>query len=258
MALYSIPAIVFTSLLGLGLSATAPTAQLAPVGKAKKRFGKKKASGAKKAPGKKFPGKKASAKKAASKKTKGGLKKLNLTGKHVGPGPKTSPPKDPTPGNLKGNHKPTVPPSPVGGIKTDPDGDFGFTLSAKVPYVAFAGQLTAHYPRDWQTGSKGHGEVWISNQRLPQETYVEASVFVQPGYEYRVDVCTSSNSGENIFAEVGGTEYHFDAGIDNDDCELNLLLTSNTEGWTTVRVGYDHDGGGAFALDRIDVERTES
>ena len=251
MALYSIPAIVFTALLGLGLSAPAPMAQMASLGAKAKQAKQAKKKTVKPVKKKRF------GKKKAAGKSKAGVKKVQLTGKHVGPGPKTSPPKDPTPGSIKGNHKPTVPPSPVGGVKTDTKGDFAFTLSAKVPYVAFAGHLTARYAREWVPFGPGHGEVWVSNQRLPQETYVEASIFVQPGYEYRVDVCTSSNSGQSIFATVGGTEHHFDAGINDDDCELTLLLSSGTQGWTSVRVGYDHAGGTAFALDRIDVVRTK-
>ena len=168
---------------------------------------------------------------------------------------RTSPPKNPNPGSLTGTASPPRPPAGADDVAADLDADFSFRLTANEPFVPFAGRLTAHYPRDWDTSSFGDGEVWISNQRLPQEAYVQAAIFVQPGYEYRVDLCTKSNSGESIVAEVGGTTHSFDAGVSAADCDLALVLTSGTSGWTNVRLRYAHSDGLAFALNRVEVRR---
>ncbi len=182
--------------------------------------------------------------------------RIAIPAKFVKKGPaRTSPPKDPTPGSLTGTSSPPRPPVGADDVAADLDGDLSFRLTANAPFVPFAGRLTAHYPRDWDTSSFGDGEVWISNQRLPQEAYVQAEIFVQPGYEYRVDLCTTSNSGESIVAEVGGTTHSFDAGINVADCDLTLLLTSGTAGWTNVRLRYAHSDGLAFALNRVKVQR---
>ena len=168
-----------------------------------------------------------------------------------------SPPKDPTPGSLKGNGGGGgLPPGP-GSVQTNDHGELSFVLSANQPRVKFAGRLEAHYPRDWETNPSGDGRVWISNHRLPGETYVKALIFVQPGYEYRVDVCASTNNSESLVAKVGGVTHNFDIGFGIDDCELPLLLESNETGWTSIQVALAHNEPSAFALDRFEVRRTK-
>lgn len=179
-------------------------------------------------------------------------KKITLGKAHV------SPPKNPTPGSIKGNGGGGggLPPGP-GSVQTNDDGELSFVLSANQPFVKFAGMLSAHYPRDWEPSVHDHGEVWISNHRLPGETYVTASIFVQPGYEYRVDVCVSANSNEDLVAKVGNTTTNFDAGHSDDDCNLPLILESGETGWTDIEVRIAHNEPGAFALDRFEVRRTK-
>ncbi|MEM6994425.1 MAG: hypothetical protein AAF721_28175 [Myxococcota bacterium] len=186
-------------------------------------------------------------------------KKVQIQRAHVRPGPSASPPHDPTPNHLQGNGggRPPLPPGP-GNVQTTPGGDFAFTLSANAPYVPFAGRISAHYPRDWETSAYNPGHVWISNHRLPGETYVDATVFVQPGYEYRVELCTRSNDGQTIQAEVGDTVHVFNAGTSISNCDLTLLLQSNTQGWTDIRLRFDGDQGTAFALNQVKVVRSET
>ena len=229
------------------LAAPTPSADAAPSPKAKKSTKTRKSTrGPKARKGKP----KATKVGKAGKITK--AKKIKLKKAHV------SPPKDPTPGSIKGNGGGGgLPPGP-GSVQTNDDGELSFVLSANQPFVKFAGRLMAHYPRDWETSAhREHGEVWISNHRLPGETYVKAFIFVQPGYEYRVDVCVSANNNESLVARVGDTTTNFDAGHDDEDCNLPLLLESGETGWTSIQVGIAHNDPGAFALDRFEVRRTK-
>ncbi len=180
--------------------------------------------------------------------------------KHVSPERgRSSPPADPTPGSLKGNGGGgSLPPPPTNDVQTNTNGDLSFTITPNTPFIPFAGRLEAHYPRDWETSAYNPGHVWISNNRLPGETYVDAKIFVQPGYEYRVDLCTRSNSGQTIQAEVGDVTHTFDAGVSISDCDLSLVLQPSAQGWTKIRLSFPGTSGGAFALNQVKVLRTET
>ena len=164
-----------------------------------------------------------------------------------GPGAKTTggPPPPPKPG--------------ASDVTNDTNGKFKFVLSANTPFVPFAGRLLARYPRNWQTSGNGGGPgglVWLSDMRLPGESYAEAKIFVEPGHTYDVKLCAQSTSADaTVRATVGGAVTTFSAGFTG--CDITLKLIPKDRGWTTVKIDFaDADVEKAFAIERVEVVRS--
>jgi hypothetical protein len=152
---------------------------------------------------------------------------------------------------------PTAGPSAgVNVLPTEP-GEWSFVLSANTPRVAGGGWLVAHYARDWESnGNEGPGgNIWLSQNRLPNETYVQAKIAVDPAHEYEVTLCTEGS--ELVRAKVGNSSSTFPAG--NSDCDLTLVIKPTEKGIATLMLEFvepaKENSPNSFNVRRIEVIR---
>jgi hypothetical protein len=151
-------------------------------------------------------------------------------------------------------------PSGQGAVQHDEPDEIAFTLSANTPNIPYRGRLIGHYPREWRTEGDSlgpGGEIWLSQNQVPNLSYVIAQIHVEPGHDYEVTLCTGGGTGEMVRATVGDVTHTFKSG--NDDCDMTLVLEPEETGKTNIKIAFADEprehSANAFSVVAVEVVR---
>lgn len=154
----------------------------------------------------------------------------------------------------------TPPRSGPGAVQPNDPDETSFTLSANTPNVPYRGRLIGHYPREWRTAGDSlgpGGEIWVSQNQVPNLSYVVAQIYLEAGHDYEVTLCTGGGTSEMVRATVGDSTHTFKSG--SDDCDMTLVLEPEQSGKTDIKIGFANDpgehGGNAFSVLAVEVVR---
>lgn len=160
----------------------------------------------------------------------------------------------------KATAKGGTPPSGQGAVQHDEPDEIAFTLSANTPNVPYRGRLIGHYPREWRTEGDSigpGGEIWLSQNQVPNLSYAIAQIQVEAGHDYEVTLCTGGGTGEMVRATVGDVTHTFKSG--NDDCDMTLVLKPEQTGKTNIKIAFADEprehGANAFSVVAVEVVR---
>jgi hypothetical protein len=153
-----------------------------------------------------------------------------------------------------------TPASGPGSVKPDDSGEIAFTLSANTPNVPYRGRLIGHYPREWRTAGDSlgpGGEIWLSQNQVPNLSYVIAQIYLEAGHDYEVTLCTGGGTNEMVRATAGDVTHTFKSG--SDDCDMTLVLKPEQTGKTNIKIAFANDpsehGSNAFSVLAVEVVR---
>ena len=153
-----------------------------------------------------------------------------------------------------------TPSSGPGAVQPKEPGEIAFTLSANTPNVPYRGRLIGHYPREWRTEGDSlgpGGEIWLSQNQVPNLSYAIAQIHVEAGHDYEVTLCTGGGTAEMVRATVGDVTHTFKSG--NDECDMTLVLKPEQTGKTNIKIAFAEEprehGANAFSVIAVEVVR---